>query len=124
TQPFDIGHDGVDVLLLLLLRVGVVEAEVALAAALLGQPEVQADRLGVADVQVAVGLGREAGLDAVAEALAALGALDVLLDEVLRTGRWRRGAHGRVVLRRDYSSLSVRSIRARQRSLPRSASVS
>ena len=51
--------DGIDVLVLLLGRVGVVVAQVALAAVLCGDAEVQADRLGVADVQVAVGLRRE-----------------------------------------------------------------
>ena len=56
--------DAVDVLLLFLRRVGVVEAQVADAAIIARQAEVQADRLSVADVQVAVGLGREAGADA------------------------------------------------------------
>ena len=56
-------EDRVDVLLLFLLRVGVVEAQVADAAVVLRQAEVQADALGVADVQVAVGLGRKAGAD-------------------------------------------------------------
>src|SRR5262249_8865062 len=76
-----------------LLGVGVVEAEVTLAAVLLRQAEVQADRLGVADVQVAVGLGGEAGVDARAEAAAALFTLDVILDEVPRGGGVWGGAH-------------------------------
>src|SRR6185295_14490513 len=59
-QPAHVRLDRVDVLLLLLERVGVVEAEVAVAAELARKAEVQADRLRVADVQVAVGLGREA----------------------------------------------------------------
>ena len=37
----------------------VVETQVALAAVFLGQAEVDADALGVADMQVAVGFGRE-----------------------------------------------------------------
>ena len=59
-QPPDVRLDRVQVLLLLLDRVRVVEAEVAVAAELLGQAEVEADRLGMADVEVAVGLRREA----------------------------------------------------------------
>ena len=59
-EPADVRLDCVEVLLLLLERVGVVEAQVAAAAELGGDAEVQADRLGVADVQVAVRLGREA----------------------------------------------------------------
>ena len=60
-EPAHVLLDGVDVLLLFLGGVRVVEAQVAAAAELLGDPEVQADRLGVAEVEVAVGLGREAG---------------------------------------------------------------
>ena len=60
-QPADVGLDGVDVLLLLLDRVRVVEPQVAAAAELRGDAEVEADRLRVADVEVAVRLGREAG---------------------------------------------------------------
>jgi hypothetical protein len=59
-QPAHVALDGVDVLLLLLGRVGVVEAQVAAAAELPRDAEVEADRLGVPDVQVAVGLGRKA----------------------------------------------------------------
>ncbi len=44
-QPADVGLDGVDVLLLLLHRVRVVEAQVAAAAELAGDAEVEADRL-------------------------------------------------------------------------------
>ena len=92
-QPADVGLDGVDVLLLFLHRVGVVEAQVAAPAELAGDAEVEADRLGVADVEVAVGLRREAGDDAVVPPLAEVGG-DDLADEVAALG-WvrRRGAH-------------------------------
>ena len=59
-EPADVFHDAVDELLLLLGGVGVVEAHVAASAVLLGQPEIEAHGLGVADVKVAVGLGGEA----------------------------------------------------------------
>jgi hypothetical protein len=62
-EPAHIALDRVDVFLLLLGRIGVVEAQVAAAAELLGDPEIEADRLGVADMEVAVGLGRKAGHD-------------------------------------------------------------
>jgi hypothetical protein len=58
-QPLHVGLDRLDVLELLLGRVGVVEAQVAAPAELARAAEVEADRLGVADVQVAVRLGRE-----------------------------------------------------------------
>ncbi len=49
-----------------LAGVGVVEAQVAAAAELLGDAEVEADGLGVADVEVAVGLGGKARAHGVA----------------------------------------------------------
>ena len=89
-QPADVGLDGVDVLLLFLHRVGVVEAQVAAAAELAGDAEVEADRLGVADVEVAVRLRREAGDDGLVPALAQVGG-DDLADEVAALGRgWCR----------------------------------
>src|SRR5262249_56015806 len=54
------GHvlvDRVDVRDVLLGRVGVVEAQIAGTAVLVGDPEIQADRLGVADMEIAVRLG-------------------------------------------------------------------
>jgi hypothetical protein len=62
-EPAHRVEDRFDVLLVLLDRVGVVEAHVAAPAEVARQAEVQADALGVADVQVAVGLRREAGAD-------------------------------------------------------------
>src|SRR5437867_5505728 len=81
-EPAHVVHDGVDVLLALLGRVGVVEAQVAAAAVVSRQPEVDADGLGVADVKVAVWLGREARDDLAAEAAGAEVLLDDLADEV------------------------------------------
>ena len=60
TEPAHVALDGVDVFLLLLGRVGVVEAQVTVSAELLGDAEVEADRLGMADVEIAVRLGRKA----------------------------------------------------------------
>ncbi len=62
-EPADGIDDRIDVFLLLLLGIGVVETQMAAAAVILRQPEVQADRLGVAEVQVAVGFGRKARAD-------------------------------------------------------------
>ena len=60
TQPAYAVLDGVDIFLLLLRRVRVVEPQIACAAEFPGDPEIDADRLGVADVQIAVGLRRKA----------------------------------------------------------------
>ena len=81
-EPAHVGLDGVDVLLLLPGRVGVVEAQVAAAAELLGDAEVQADRLGMADVQIAVRLRRKPGDDRLVPARIEVPLHDVA-DEVL-----------------------------------------
>jgi hypothetical protein len=84
-EPAHVVLDGGDVLGVFLRRVGVVQAQVAHAAEFGGDAEVGPDRPRVADVQVAVGLGREAGLDRL---LAAGGQVlaDDLADEVLPAG--------------------------------------
>ena len=63
TQPVQVLDDAVDILLTFTGGVGVVEAEVELAAVLVCDGPVDIDRLGAADVQVAIGLRREAGMD-------------------------------------------------------------
>jgi hypothetical protein len=62
-EPMDVTLDGVDELLLFLGRIGVVEAQIALPAELLRDAEIQAYGLGMADVEVAVGLRRKPGDD-------------------------------------------------------------
>jgi hypothetical protein len=86
-EPADVGLDGVDVLLLFLRGIGVVEAQVAATTELSGDTEVEADRLGVPDVEVAVGLGGEARDDTLDTTLGQI-AGDDLADEVrpLRRG--------------------------------------
>jgi len=61
TQPLHVGEDGIDILLRLCLGVGVVLTQLALAARLSRHVEAEAHGLRVADVQLSVGLRREAG---------------------------------------------------------------
>ena len=63
-EPTHVALDGIDVFLLLLGRIGVVEAQVAAAAEFLRDAEIEADRFGMPDVKIAVRLRREAGHDA------------------------------------------------------------
>ena len=81
-EPADVFLDRADVFLFFLGGVGVVVAEVAGAVVFLGDAEVQADALGVADVQVAVGLRREARGDAAAPLAGAVVLFDDPADEV------------------------------------------
>ena len=81
-EPAHVALDGVDIFLLLLGRVGVVEAQMAAAGKFLGHAEIQADRLGVADMQIAVRLGRKAGDDFSRAAPTQIGANDVA-DKIL-----------------------------------------
>src|SRR5262249_6775917 len=85
-EPADGAHDRVDVLLALLGGVGVVEAQVAAAAELAGHAEIDRDRLGVADVQVAVGLGRKPRDHLAAEAAGAVVLQDDVANEIARFG--------------------------------------
>ena len=80
-EPLDVLDDGFDVLDVLLRRIGVVHAEVAAAAVFAGDAEVEADGLGVADVEVAVGLRRETRDDLRVAFLGNMGRNDVA-DEI------------------------------------------
>jgi hypothetical protein len=62
-EPPDVFLDGVDVLDVFLGRIRVVEPQVAGTARLLGDPEVEADRLRMADVEIPVGFRRKTGRD-------------------------------------------------------------
>ncbi len=75
-KPLYVALDRVDVLLVLLGRVGVIETQVALTTELLRQAKVQANRLGVPDVQITVGLRGETGDD-----LGMLAGVQVSLDD-------------------------------------------
>ena len=61
-EPADILLNGIDELGVLLGGVGVVHAQIAETAELLRRAEVDAQRLAMADVQIAVRLGRETGV--------------------------------------------------------------
>ena len=63
SKPFDIASNRVDVLDALFFRVGVIEAQVAVTAVITRDTEVEADRLGVTDVQVTVWFRWKAGND-------------------------------------------------------------
>src|SRR6185503_5450972 len=78
--------------LLFLRRVGVVEAQIAVAAELLGDAEIDRDRLGMADMEIAVRLGRETRDDVLHPTGFNIGGDDIA-DEIAT--RWRlRGRCG------------------------------
>src|SRR5579872_3163071 len=58
-EPADVLDDGIDVLGFFFFRIRIVETEVAFASEFRGEAEIEVDRLGVADVQVTIRLGRE-----------------------------------------------------------------
>src|SRR5581483_3472026 len=109
-EPADVFLNRDDVLQLFPDRVGVVEAQVATAAELLGDPEAERDRLGVAEVEVSVRLGREARHDLWDSALAHVGG-DDLADEITSSGRgWSAGAHAAVARHLDQNSAVRRQV--------------
>ncbi|MPM93206.1 hypothetical protein SDC9_140342 [bioreactor metagenome] len=63
-EPAHVLHDGIDVFDILLGGVCIVKAQITCAVVFEGHAEVDADGLGVPDVQVAVGLGRKPRLQA------------------------------------------------------------
>ena len=87
-QPADVVLDRLDVLGVLRGGVGVVEAEVGAPPVAGSQAEVEQDRLGVADVQEAVGLGREAGDDLTANPARGKVGIDDVGQEVGGLGRF------------------------------------
>ena len=58
-QPFHIRLNGLYELFVFLFRVGVIEAQVALAFEIVGNAKVKANRLGMANMQLAVWLWRK-----------------------------------------------------------------
>ena len=101
-QPLHVLLDGVDVLGVFLHGVGVVKAQVAQPAVFLGQTEIDADGLGMAYVQVAVGFGRKTGVHAAAETAGEIVLIDAGAEEIRALGAFRfRGggvlAHGGLV---------------------------
>ncbi len=88
-EPAHVALDGVDIFLLLLHRIGIVETQVAAAAELLRHPEIEADRLGVADMQIAVRLRRKAGHHRAVAFRIQIG-LDDIADEIAPRFRYRR----------------------------------
>ena len=106
-QPLQVRGDRVDILDIFLGRVGVVHPQVAAPAKLPRDAEVQADRLGVADVQVAVRLRRETRehgrLPARGQVL-----LNDLADEIEMLGSVGFGGGGRGIVRvRHGASVSL-----------------
>ena len=88
-EPAHVALDGVDIFLQLFGRIGVVVTQVAVATEFLGNAEIQADRLGVADMQISVRLGRKPGDDTLDPAGREIGAHDVA-DEILTRFACRR----------------------------------
>ena len=95
-EPRDVFLDGVDVFDVFLGRIGVVEPQVARAAVLGGDAEVQTNRLGVSDVQIAVRLGRKTGRD---PAVVFAGGEVLFHDRADEIDRSRRRGRSRVVRR-------------------------
>ena len=79
SQPPDVLLNRVDVLRVLLRRIRVVKTQVAKPRILFRRAKVQADRLRMTDVEIAVRFGRKARM----HALGMLAALPVLVDDVV-----------------------------------------
>ena len=58
-QPLHAVDNGVDIFLIFFGRIRIVKAQMTAAAIVARQTKIEANRFGMADVQIAVGLGRE-----------------------------------------------------------------
>jgi hypothetical protein len=85
-KPIHVVFDRIDVLDIFLARIGVVETQIAPAAELGGEAKIEANRLGVADVQIAIRLRRKPSVDSAL--IFAL--LEILSDNVAYEMRRRR----------------------------------
>ncbi len=99
TQPANVPLDGLDILHVLCLGVGVIETQMADAAIFLGYAEIERNRLGMADVQEAVRLRREAGDHSAIISAGAVIFGDDFSDEIFVFGNWCGVCHGDTVLR-------------------------
>ena len=89
-EPLYVLLDGLHELDVFLRRVGVIEAQVALALIVTGDAEVQADGLGVADMEITVRLRRKTGMHALV-----LTAGQIFIDDLTDKVGWAaRLAHG------------------------------
>ena len=78
----DVAHDGVNILHILLLRVGVIETQIAGSTEFLGCAEVHDERLRVTDMEIAVGLGRKTCVQTSAVLAGCEVILNILFNEV------------------------------------------
>ena len=86
TQPLHVFDNRIDILRLFLRRVRIIEPQIALAAELLRQPKIQADRFGMANMQIPIGLGRKARMHPAAVLAGGQILHDDLADKVRRAG--------------------------------------
>ncbi len=81
-QPAHIFFDRVDIFLFFLDRIGVIKAQVTATTKFLGNAEIQADRFGMTDMQIAIGFRREAGDDLFDDAIGKIAA-DLVANKVM-----------------------------------------
>ena len=101
-------HDGPDVFCFLLRRIGIVHADVADAAELASDPEVETDRFRVADVQITIRLGRKARDDLLVFSGAQI-LRDDVADEVRRSFCFSRHRSGQSYRRTCRSTTRARN---------------
>lgn len=82
-EPLHVLADGIDIFRVFLHRVRIVKAQIALAAILPGQSEVDADGLGMPNMQVAVGFRRKTGMDLTAETARSVVLIDADMQKIL-----------------------------------------
>src|SRR5664279_569167 len=109
TEPVHVGLNRIDVFLLFPGRVGIVEPQVAASRKLLRDAEIERDRLGMADMQIAVRLRREPGHDHLVLFAVEIGLDDVANEIAPRLRRHRFCRHSEPVPASGISGRSAKS---------------
>ncbi len=89
-EPVHVSLNRIDIFLLFPGRIGVIEAQMTAPGKFLRDAEIEPDRLGVADMQIAVRLRREPGHDHLVSAGVEIGLDDVANEVAPRLCRRRR----------------------------------
>ena len=82
-EPFDIALDRFDIFRIFLGRIGIIKTEIRQSAIFLGNAEIQANRLGVAEVEIAIRFRRETGMDPLAICILFVVFIDNIFNKIL-----------------------------------------
>ena len=112
-EPAHVGLDGIDIFLLFLGRIGVVEAQIAAPCKFLRDAEIERDRFGMTDMQIAVRFRGKPGHDLFVPVLIEIGLDDVANEIAPRLGRHRFCRHSQFLIGLTSTFCQIRKVQPR-----------